>query len=197
MKTCLLTLIFCALTAASPAFGQNTMKLFDPTPITPTDTSYAWNARNPMTFAAKDVYLSCPIGGPNFTYLSGPNNGALIADNFFMMNGTDICPDEWNCFASSFVSPLQMIGQPVESAYIGVAPIDVSSQVTSSGVYSFALTDYSYAYGNSEIDLHTSCTFGSYVCHKNNGSSGSKTLAVSDNMFAAHMAHGDKAGPCN
>ena len=197
MKTYLLTIVFCALMATSAAFGQNTMKLFDATPITPTDTSQAWNPRSPMTFASKDVYLSCPIGGPNFTYLTGPNNGNLIVDNFFMMNGKDICPDEWNCFTNAFVSPLEVVGQPVETAYVGVAPIDVSSQVTSSGVYSFALTDYSYAYGNSEIELHTSCTFGSYVCHKSNGTSAPKTLAVSENMLAAHLAHGDKEGPCN
>jgi hypothetical protein len=196
MKTCLLlTLSFLAAFTMTAA-GQNTTKLFDATPVSLTSTTVAWNPRAPMVFASKDVYLSCPMGGKPYAYVTGPNDGNLIVDNFFTMNGNNICPDEWNCFAGAFISPSQAIGLPMESAYLGVAPIDVSDRIASSGIYSFVLSDYSYYYGNSEIYLHTSCSFGSYVCHHNSGSADSKTLAVSPNMLAAHLAHGDTEGPC-
>jgi hypothetical protein len=178
------------------ASAQNTMKLFDATNITPTDTSSSWNPRNPMIYASKDVYLSCPLGGQPYAWVTGPNNGSLIADNFFTINKNNICPDEWNCFEGNFVSPSSAVGLPVESAYIGIAPIDVSSYISGSGVYTFQLSDYSFMYGNSEIYLHTSCDFGSTVCHRNNGNAAPKTLKVSQSAVAAHLAHGDTEGPC-
>jgi len=197
MKTYLLLIfsVFAALTTTTT--GQNTVKLFDATPISLTSTTIAWNPRTPTAFGTKDVYLSCPLGGQPYAYVTGPNGGNLIVDNFFTMNGDNICPDEWNCFDGAFASPSNAIGLPMESAYLGVAPIDVSDKITGSGVYSFVLSDYSYYYGNSEIYLHTSCSFGSYVCHRNNGSAAPKTLSVtSPNMLASHLAHGDTEGPC-
>lgn len=179
------------------AYGQNTVKLFDAMPISLTSTTVAWNPRTPMIFNSKDVYLSCPIGGPSYTYISGPNSGNLIVDNFFTMNGDNICPDEWNCFAGAFANPGQAVGLPMGSAYLGVEPIDVSSRITGSGVYSFVLSDFSYYYGNSEIYLHTSCSLGSYVCHRSNGNAQPKTLAVEGKNLAAHLAHGDTEGPCS
>jgi hypothetical protein len=196
MKTTLMISLLLTCLLSIGASGQNTMKLFDATAITPSDTSGAWNPRNPMVFASKDVYLSCPIGGSPYAWVTGPNNGSLITDNFFTLNGNDICPDDWNCFAGTFASPGSAMGLPVESAYIGTPPIDVSSYITGSGVYTFQLSDYSYVYGNSEIYLHTSCSFGSVVCHRNNGKAAPKTLAVSQSAVAAHLAHGDKEGPC-
>jgi len=190
----LLLVLAVSVTAAS---GQNTVKLFDAMPISLTSTSVAWNPRTPMIFNSKDVYLSCPIGGPSYTYISGPNSGNLIVDNFFTMNGDNICPDEWNCFAGAFANPGQAVGLPMDSAYMGVEPIDVSSRITGSGVYSFVLSDFSYFYGNSDIYLHTSCSLGSYVCHRNNGNAAPKTLAVEGKNLAAHLAHGDTEGPCS
>lgn len=196
MKTPLIVLTMILFAACLTANAQNTMKLFDATPITTSDTSAAWNPRNPMIFASKDVYLSCPIGGKPYAWITGPNNGSLITDNFFTLNGNNICPDEWNCFAGNYASPSSAMGLPVESAYIGVQPIDVSGYITGSGTYTFQLSDYSYVYGNSEIYLHTSCAFGTEVCHRNNGKAAWKTLAVSQSAVASHLAHGDTAGPC-
>ena len=34
------------------------------------------------------------------------------------------------------------------------------------------------------------------ICHLNNGAKGSKTLTVGASAIPAHIAHGDKAGPC-
>ena len=196
MLTKFTPLIFVALICCATAFAQNTMKLFDATAVTPSSTASAWNPRTPMIFNQKDVYLSCSLGGTNTTYLTGPNNGSLIVDDFFTVNGNNVCPDEWDCFAGLFAQPATAIGLPVESVYLGVAPLDISGQVTGSGTFTFVLSDYGYDFGNSEIYLHTSCSFGTYVCHRNNGKSDHKTLAVGTNAVAAHLAHGDTEGPC-
>lgn len=197
MKALLFIIISFIAALATTAAGQNTVKLFDATPISLTSMTVAWNPRAPIIFGSKDVYLSCPLGGQPYALITGPNGGNLVVDNFFTMNGNNICPDEWNCYSGASISPGQAIGLPMESAYIGVAPIDVSDRITGSGVYSFVLSDFSFYYGNSDIYLHTSCSFGSYVCHRNNGSAAPKTLSVtSPNMLAAHLAHGDTEGPC-
>lgn len=197
MKIFLVATLIVLAAFSATALSQNTIKLFDETPITLTSTSMAWNPITPNIFASKDVYLSCPIGGQPYAYITGPNNGNLIADNFFTMNGDNICPDEWNCFAGAFIPPAQAVGQPMSSAYFGVAPIDVSGRINGSGVYSFVLSDYSYAYGNSEIYLNTSCSLEENVCHRNKGAASFKTLRVTNpKMLAAHLAHGDQEGPC-
>jgi hypothetical protein len=117
-------------------------------------------------------------------------------DNFFTVNGANVCPDEWNCFAGVFASPMTAVGLPMESAYLGVGPLDISNNINGSGTYTFILSDYGYSFGSSEIYLQTSCSLGTYVCHRNNGRSGHKTLAVSTDAVAAHLAHGDTEGPC-
>jgi hypothetical protein len=186
--------IILILAVSVGALAQNTLKIFDATAISPTAGSF--NPIRTNVFASQDVYLSCPLGGQPYAYLSGPNNGILVVDNFLKVNGNDVCPDEWNCFDSSFVSPMSAIGLSMESAYIGISPIDISSQINGSGVYSFTLEDYSYAYGNSDIYLHTSCSFGTQVCHRDNGKKGWKTLSVGGGALSAHLAHGDPEGPC-
>lgn len=176
------------------ALAQNTMKVFDATPISQTNGYF-----NPImtnVFATADVYLSCPVGGQPYAYLSGPNNGILVVDNFLKVNGNDVCPDDWNCFVGAFASPMSALGLSTDSAYVGVQPIDISSQINGDGVYTFTLEDYSYAYGNSDIYLHTSCSFGTQICHRDNGKKGWKTLSVSSSAVSAHLAHGDKEGPC-
>lgn len=197
MKTYLLLILLLVLVVAVNVSAQNTVKLFDATPITMSDTSFPWNPITPYVFASKDVYLSCPLGGRPYAYITGPDNGNVIVDNFFTMNGNNICPDEWNCFSGVFLMPGQVVQQPMEHAYSGVPPIDVSGLINGSGVYSFVLSDYSYSYGNNDIYLHTSCTLGTYVCHRNKGNAPYKTLAISGNMLAAHLGHGDTEGPCN
>jgi len=196
MKKILFFLMLFIAAFSSSTFAQNSMKLFDATIITPTDTSAAWNPRNPFIFATRDVYLSCPVGGAPLAYLTGPNGGGLIADNFFTLNGDNICPDEWNCFAGVVAAPSSAMGLPVESVYIPVPELDISERIIGSGTYTFTLSDYGQFYGNSEIYLHTSCSFGNYVCHRSNGKSAPKTLAVSPTAVAAHLAHGDTDGPC-
>lgn len=184
------------LVLCGSCLAQNTIKLFDATMITPSSTDVAWNPRAPMIFGQKDVYLSCPLGGSPQAYLTGPNNGSLIVDNFFTLNGDNICPDEWNCFAGVFASPSSAVGLPMESAYLGVAPINIGDRITGSGTYTFVISDYGFDYGSSDIYLHTSCSFGTYVCHRNNGKSARKTLAVGTEAVRSHLAHGDTEGPC-
>jgi hypothetical protein len=78
-----------------------------------------------------------------------------------------------------------------------VSPINIANQIAGSGTYTFVLSDYGFSYGNSDIYLHTSCSFGTYVCHRNNGKAGKKkTLAVGVDAVAAHLAHGDTEGAC-
>jgi hypothetical protein len=197
MKAKLYIAMVVLLIIAGSAVAQNTVKLFDATAVTPSSTASAWNPRTPMIFNEKDVYLSCPVGGNNTTYLTGPNNGSLIVDDFFTVNGNNVCPDEWDCFAGLLAAPATAIGLPTDTVYLGVPPIDISNQITGSGTYTFLLSDYGFDYGSSEIYLHTSCSFGTYVCHHNNGKSAPKTLAVGTNAVAAHLAHGDSEGPCN
>jgi hypothetical protein len=197
MNKVLILIMLIIAAFASGAYAQNTMKLFDATPITPTDTTQAWNPIHPFVFETRDVYLSCPVGGAPLAFLTGPNDGGLIVDNFFTLNNDNICPDEWNCFAGTFAPPSSAFGLPVESAYNPVPNIDISEKIVGSGTYTFTLSDYGQYYGNSDIYLHTSCSFGTYVCHKSNGKSAPKTLAVDKGAMAAHLAHGDTAGPCN
>jgi hypothetical protein len=196
MRIKIISTVIILVICCGSALGQNTLKLFDATAITPSSTAFTWNPRTPMIFAQMDVYLSCPVGGGAQSYLTGPNNGSLIVDNFLTVNGNNVCPDEWNCFAGILAPPYTAVGLPMDSAYVGVAPLDVSSQITGSGAYTFVLSDYGFDYGNSEIYLHTTCSFGTYVCHHNSGRFAHKTLAVGTDAVAAHLAHGDTVGPC-
>ena len=97
---------------------------------------------------------------------------------------------------------------PIEMAYAGVRPINVSRAISGSGVYTFDLLDFGYTYGNSAIYLNTSCSIipintptettpgGTVVCHRDNGNAGPQTLSVGSSAVAAHLGHGDTLGAC-
>ena len=121
--------------------------------------------------------------------------GNLIVDNFLAMNGDNVCP-MGRCFAGTFAAP--QLGHSVEDAYYGIAPLDVSDLLVGSGVYKFELKDYGYSLGSTEVHLQTNCLLeaASQICHRNFGNKGNRTLSVAESAVAAHLAHGDTAGPC-
>jgi hypothetical protein len=183
-----------ALTFALAGFGQNTVKLFDAVDTADSDRSVPWWYSYAVSFRSKEVYLSCPKKGAE-AFISGPNSGNLIVDNFMTMNGDNICP-MGRCFAGTFATP--QLGHSVEDAYYGIAPLDVSDLLVGSGVYTFELKDHGFSLGSSEIHLHTTCSLeaAAQICHRNFGNKGNRTLSVADSAVAAHLAHGDLAGPC-
>jgi hypothetical protein len=183
----------------SPAvFAQNTYKVFDATPIDLQDPSLPLTFETAVSFKTKEVYLSCPLN-PQST-LSGAGNGNLIVDNYLTVNGANICPGEdgqGSCFASTLNDPYYFLGEMMEVSYYGIAPVDVSSRITGSGVYKFELKDYGYTFGNNEVYLNTTCSMVGQVCHRDSGRRGQKTLTIDATSVASHIAHGDTEGPCS
>jgi hypothetical protein len=191
--------IFCVMVMTTISFAQTTINLFDPVAITasePSQPPYDFNTATP--FGTTSIYLSCPTGAT--ATLSGANGGGFIADNFLTVNGTNICPGgpQGNCFSAVTADPRQNLGQPVETSYSPVMPIDISSLLTEgNSLYTFNLMDYGYALGSSEINLTTTCTQVYPVCHRNNGRRGLITIYVDSlDAVAAHVRHGDTAGVC-
>ena len=207
----------CVLTFAFAASAQNTIKLFDPVAIGASDSNVLMNTIPYGLFKSAQVYLSCPTSARPVSTISGPNGGNFIVDNVLMIGETNIC--RGNCFSSLIAEPGASVGMPVEFAYGGVAPINVSREITASGLYTFNLLDFGYTYGSSAIYLTTSCSIipvntptepepvpvpippvtpsgDSVICHRNNGNQGSQTLTVGPSAVAAHLAHGDTAGAC-
>ena len=152
MKSILLAILLLAFAGAGSA--QNTVKLFDPTPIGWSDATVITNAFPYGMFKTAQVYLSCPASGRMASTISGPDGGDLIVDNFMMINDSFIC--NGNCFNAA-TNPVAYIGMPVEMGYEGVRPISVSRVITESGLYTFNLIDYGQIYGNGAIYLTTSC----------------------------------------
>jgi hypothetical protein len=189
MKSLLLALAVAV--SAQFAAAQNTVKLFDAVPIDVSTTDRA--------FASKQVYLNCPAGGQNQSWLTGPNGGQLVVDNYALLNGEIVTGPWGNLFNTTFADPIFYVGEPMEMAYYGINPVDVSAKIQTSGLYTFELYDYGYTFGSNEVYLTTSCSFAAdktQVCHKNMGQSGAKTLTVGPESLAAHLAHGDTEGPC-
>ena len=197
MKLTFLVLAFFIITVASTANAQNTIKIFDAVAIAPSNGSVAWDYANSISFRTAEIYMTCPAAGMAQGTLSGPNNSNLIIDNFITVNGANVCP--WNCFGGLWSSPFEMLGQPTESAYLGISPINISHRLSGSGVYRFDLMDYGDLLGSSEVHLNTNCALeaATQVCHRNNGRrDSSKTLTIGESAIAAHLAHGDTAGAC-
>jgi hypothetical protein len=202
MKVRLILIVFCLMAfSSSAALAQNSIKLFDSVAITSSDTSTLLSYNSAASFGSAQVYLSCPVGERPQATLSGPYGGQLVVDNFLTVNGTNVCNGQENsCFSSVFTDPINYLGGATNSSYMGVNPIDISSQITGSGLYTFSRMDLGYTLTSSEIYLNTSCSFepvASQICHRDNGSKGRKTLTVGPAALSAHLAHGDSAGPCS
>jgi hypothetical protein len=204
MKSILISILLIAFATAAAA--QNKIKLFDPVSINWSDPNVLLNSDPYGMYKSAQVYLSCSSSRQPTATLSGPDGGKLIVDNRLTVNGTNVCP--YNCFAGS-TNPLAHIGMPVEMGYIGLDPIDISEQITGTGLYTFNLLDFGQLYGSSSVYLSTSCsiipiytpregdtTSTGTVCHRSNGDRGSQTLTVGGGALTAHLAHGDTAGPC-
>lgn len=208
-------MIICLLNFAFATAAQNTIKLFDAVAIGYSDPNVMMNTSPYGMFRSAQVYLSCPSSGRPTSSISGPNGGNMIVDNVLMIGDTNVCSG--SCFSSLIAEPGAYIGMPVEMAYVGVAPINVSREIAASGLYTFDLLDFGYTYGSSAIYLNTNCSIipintptepepvpvppvtpsgDSVICHRNNGSQGSQTLTVGPSAVAAHLAHGDTAGAC-
>jgi len=196
MKIKLLLVTFCLVVFTPSLFAQNTFKLFDATPIDSRDSSLPMGFDNSVAFGAKEIYLTCPVGAQST--ISGPGGGNFIVDNYLSINNVNICPGgaEASCFSGTFNDPGQFLGEIMEVSYNGIAPVDVSSQITGSGNYVFNVRDISWTFGSTEIYLNTTCSTVSQVCHRDNGKPGGKTLTVGGSAVAAHLSHGDTQGPC-
>lgn len=206
MKSIILTIL--VLTFAVGATAQNRIKLFDPVAIGTSDPNVMMNSSPWGMFKSAQVYLSCPTSGRLTSSISGANGGELIVDNSILLNGEDVCSG--NCFGSLIASPEAYVGMPVEMAYRGIAPINVSREIRASGLYTFDLLDFGIVYGSSAIYLNTNCSIypidtppadtppssGSVVCHRDNGNSGPLTLNVGPSAVGSHLAHGDILGAC-
>lgn len=196
MKNKILLVLFCLVVFAPTLFAQNTVKLFDATPIDMRDGSLPMGFEYAVSFGTKEIYLSCPVDAQ--TTISGPGGGNFIVDNYLTVNGVNICPGggEVSCFAGTFNDPGQYLGEIMEVSYYGIAPVDISSQITGSGNYVFNVKDISWSFGSTEVYLNTTCSSVSQVCHRDNGRRVQKTLTIGGSAVAAHLAHGDTEGPC-
>lgn len=198
MKIRSILLILCLIALSPAVFAQSSIKLFDPVAITSSDASLLLTYDSATSFGTTQVYLSCPVGEKPQATLTGPYGGKLVVDNFITVNGKNVC--DGNCFSSAFANPVNYLGESTNSSYMGVDPIDVSSQINGSGLYTFSLMDYGYTLASSEVYLNTSCSIvpaASQICHRDNGNKGEKTLTVGPAALSAHLAHGDTEGPCS
>jgi hypothetical protein len=193
MKNNILLVAFCFLVFSSSLFAQTTVKIFDATPI---DQRESLTFDTAVAFKSAEVYLTCPLDAQST--LSGPGGGNFSIDNYLTLNGANVCPGGGtsNCFASTLNDPMMFLGEIMEVSFLGVSPIDVSSQITTSGTYTFQAKDYGYTFGNTELYLTTTCSMVSQVCHRDNGRRVQKTLTIGGSAVAAHLAHGDTEGPC-
>ena len=196
MKKNLLLAFFCLVVFTPYVLAQNTVKLFDAHTIDQTAPTAPNSFDTAAAFGTTEIYLNCPLDAQST--ISGPGGGNFSVDNFLTVNGANVCPGGgWsNCFVSTLNDPMNFLGEIMEVSYLGVAPIDVSSQITTSGNYTFSIKDYGYTFGNTEIYLNTTCSFVSQVCHRDNGRRVEKTLTIGGSAVAAHLAHGDTQGPC-
>ena len=193
MKMNILLTLLCLVVFSPTLFAQNSVKLFDATPI---DQGEYLTFESAVAFKSTEVYLTCPLEAQSS--ISGPGGGTFSVDNFLTVNGTSICPGggENNCFASTLNDPMHWLGEIMEVSYLGIPAVDVSSRITTSGTYTFQVKDYGYTFGNTEIYLNTTCSMVSQVCHRDNGRRVRKTLTIGGSAVAAHLNHGDTEGPC-
>ena len=196
MKIKLLLVMLCLVVFSPNLFAQNTFKLFDATPIDSRDGSLPMGFDHSVNFGTKEIYLTCPVGA--VSTISGPGNSNFIVDNYIAINDVNICPGgpDASCFAGTFNDPGQFLGEIMEVSYNGIAPVDVSSQITGSGNYVFNVRDISWTFGSTEVYLNTTCSTVSQVCHRDNGRRAQKTLTIGGSAVAAHLGHGDTQGPC-
>jgi len=203
MKIRIMLVMLCVLAISPVVFSQNSVKLFDPVLTTVSQLGNTGTFADAVEFDTKQVYLSCPVSGGAVT-LSGPGGTDFLVDNFIRIDtpggGTsDVCPNYqvYGCFDPIGIDTLAHIGEPVTNSLDAIAPLDISSVLSAGpGIYNFKLMDYSVSYGSTEVWLNTSCRIVGQVCHRNNGSSGQKTLNVGAAAVPAHLAHGDTLGPC-
>ena len=154
MKLRLLSLAIFVAALSQLAVAQNTIQLFDATPISLSRTNSI------KLFAAKRITLSCPTGEPVRAVLTGPGGGAFAVDNSVTIDR------EWVLGGATLSSaPLgdarSFVGQEMGSWYLGHDPVDVSHHLApGSGTYEFELWDFGDTYGNTDIFLDTNCTSG-------------------------------------
>lgn len=199
MKIRMMLAMFFVLAIVPAVFAQTTIKLFDPVYL---------NTGGAGSFGTTTVYLSCPTSQTGT--LSGANGGSLIVDDFFTVNGTNVCPFGGNCFSDSggaagFYAANDFPGVfPIETYYTGVGPLQIQ---LAAGInpYTFNLMNGGTEFGSTEINLTSTCTVVPApqqetftVCHRNNGSKQRKTITVgSQAAVDAHLKHGDTLGACS
>ena len=200
--TSALALVAC-LTLPTSAAAQNTVKLLDPVNIAASTISGQVPPEEAVEFATKQLYLACDAGAT--ASVIGPLEGySLIVDDFIRVLGptsasTDYCAN-FGCFTlPNGPDPLLNVGQPAETYYGAVPPVDVStSLVQGLGLYTFSLMDVAYSYASSELSLVTTCAIKDKVCHYDSGKKAYKTLTVGAAAIPAHLTKhaGDFLGAC-
>jgi hypothetical protein len=217
MKIRMMLTIFFVMAITPVVFAQTTIRLFDPIYITVSDETIfppnePYDFNKAISVGEKKVFLSCATGATSVISGQLPiglNGGGFISDNYLFVNGMNICPGgpQGSCFSGTFANPYNHLGQPIENAFNPVASIDISHLMTAGiNQYTFNLMDAGGMFGNTVIDITTTCTQvldypntpqGYPVCHRDNGKKEQKTIYVgSQNAVQAHLNHGDTAGPC-
>ena len=198
----MLVVLFVAM-AVPTAFAAD-IKIFDAVSIAPSNsTAIFTDFSSAIPFdsegSTRSIYLSCPSGA--VSTLSGPSNGDLLVDNFLTVNDVNVFGGENSGFVFPLLTdPLGVVGSPMEVAYTGVGPVNVSGTISTSGVYTFKLMDFGYSYGSNEVHLNTTCTQKVQICHRDNGAHpGFKTLSIGAAAIQSHLDNhvGDYVGACN
>jgi hypothetical protein len=216
MKLLITFLSLCALSITIS--GQTSIKIFDATPIS-ASSGAAWLTGSQISglYRTTVVNLSCPSGRKPKSTLSGPFGGQFAVDDYILVNNETMCGKGKSCFSSVYANPFYYLGMPMEVIYGQIDPIDISSQISGSGLYTFYLLDIGQLYGNTDIYLNTTCSLAggdtnppaidpvpndgatagdSVVCHRENGNKINQTLTVGPSSIAAHLGHGDTIGAC-
>ena len=148
----MMLVMFFVLAIVPAVFAQNTINLFQPVNLNADDT-----ITQPTPFRTTTVNLSCPTAQTGT--LSGANGGSLIVDDFFTVNGTNVCPNG-SCFSSadsfSFVVARESPGVfAIDSFFRGVNPIEIQ---LAAGINTLSLVNGGGTFGSTEINLTSTCT---------------------------------------
>ena len=174
------------------AAGQTTIKLFNGTPVS--NSGVITSPEQAISFDEVALTLNCPAEPTGILSGTADGTGGVVVDNFLTVNGTNVCPGGGNCFRFFFGT----VGQPAESVYGAVGPLDISAELASGrSLLTVELKDFGGVLGSSDVYLVTNCVIAERVdvCHKP-GTSSQRTIEVAQSAVRGHLSHGDTLGAC-